>query len=68
MALIGVGLVTAGVDMGSTAAAGFGIAGATVFSSTAALFNIRDAKSKYIVKSQKEIRDNIRRRYGVELV
>jgi len=62
-----VGLVTVGVDMGSTAALGFGIAGTTVFRSTAALFNLRDSKSKYIQKSQKEIRDNIRRTYGVEL-
>ncbi|KAF2469612.1 uncharacterized protein BDR25DRAFT_304344 [Lindgomyces ingoldianus] len=65
--LIGVGLVTAPVDFGSTAAAGFGLAGSMVFSSSAALFNIRDGKAKHIQKAQKEIREELRLKHGIQL-
>jgi hypothetical protein len=68
MALMGVGLVTAGVDMGSTAAAGFGVAGMTVFNSGAALFNMRDAKAKDVKKAQKEIREELLRVHQIPLM
>ena len=65
--LMGVGLVTVAVDGGSTAAAGFGVAASTVFSSSAALFNMRDSKAKHIKKAQREIREELRSKHGIQL-
>ncbi len=57
--LMAVGLVTVPVDMGSTAAAGFALAGGTVCSSTIGLVNARAGKEKHIKKSQDEIRKRL---------
>ncbi len=66
-ALIGVGAVTAGVDAGSTAAAGFAVAGSATASSVAAMFAMRNSKEKHIKKAQEEIREAVRLKYGIEL-
>lgn len=63
--LMGVGLVTAGVDMGSTAAAGFALAGQIACSSSAAVFYMRDRKAKHIKKSQKAIAKELRSEHRI---
>ena len=35
--------------------------------SSAALFNMRDSKSKHIKKAQKEIREELRSKHGIQL-
>ncbi|KAI9886618.1 MAG: hypothetical protein M1823_001597 [Watsoniomyces obsoletus] len=66
-ALMGVGLVTAVGDGGTTAAAGFAVASSTVFNASAALFSMRDGKAKHIIKAQKEIKEQLKKNHGVEL-
>ncbi len=66
VALMGVGVVTAVGDGGTTAAAGFAVASSTVFNSSAFLFNMRDGKAKHIEKSQKEIRKELLSKYRIE--
>lgn len=57
--LIGVGLVSAAVDIGSTATAGFALAGQIACNSSAVVFYTRDRKAKDIKKAQKEIAEEL---------
>ncbi len=57
--LMAVGLVTGPADMGSTAAAGFAMAGGTVCSATMGIVNRRAGIEKHIKKSTEEIRKRL---------
>lgn len=65
--LMAVGTVTAVMDGGTTAAAGFGLASSVVFQSSAALFAMRDKKEKHIKKAQKEIKEELLSTHGIKL-
>jgi F0F1-type ATP synthase membrane subunit c/vacuolar-type H+-ATPase subunit K len=61
-----VGAVTAIGDAGTTAAAGFGMAGSSVCSAIAATSSNKRGNEKHITKAQKEIRQELRS-YGIDL-